>query len=152
MTATDLNEMLNSRKMNVIDLNFSQNYYKGHIPGAWFALRSRFDSDLAKLPFAETIIFTSPDGVLAEVAAGNCSQLEGSVMALEGGTKAWAAAGLPLETGPTNMASLAEDIRLKARDQDGDIEAAMREYLAWEIELVNDMAKDDDHRFKVIVP
>jgi hypothetical protein len=50
------------------------------------------------------------------------------------------------------MASAAEDIRLKAREQDTDIEAAMRAYLAWEIELVNDMAKDDDHRFNVIAP
>ena len=73
-------------------------------------------------------------------------------MALEGGTAAWVAAGLPLETGATNMASAAEDIRLKAREQDTDIEAAMRAYLAWEIELVNDMAKDDDHRFNVIAP
>ena len=73
-------------------------------------------------------------------------------MALEGGTDAWVAAGLPLETGASNMASAAEDIRLRAREQDGEIEAAMRAYLAWEIELVNDMAKDDDHRFNVIAP
>ena len=31
-----------------------------------------------------------------------------------------------------------------------DLEAAMREYLEWEINLVNDMASDDDHRFRVI--
>jgi 3-mercaptopyruvate sulfurtransferase SseA len=73
-------------------------------------------------------------------------------MALEGGTAAWTAAELPLETGATHMASAAEDIRLKAREQGRDIEEAMHAYLAWEIELVNDMAKDDDHRFNVIAP
>jgi hypothetical protein len=26
----------------------------------------------------------------------------------------------------------------------------MREYLTWEINLVNDMASDDDHRFRII--
>jgi hypothetical protein len=29
-------------------------------------------------------------------------------------------------------------------------EKAMREYLAWEIDLVNQMATDDDHRFRVV--
>ena len=28
-------------------------------------------------------------------------------------------------------------------------ESAMREYLTWKINLVNDMAKDDDHRFRI---
>jgi hypothetical protein len=31
----------------------------------------------------------------------------------------------------------------------GGVEDAMRAYLAWEIDLVNQMATDDDHRFKV---
>ena len=48
------------------------------------------------------------------------------------------------------MVSEAFDIRLKAREQDVDMEAAMEEYLAWEIELVNQMATDDDQRFKVV--
>jgi len=38
---------------------------------------------------------------------------------------------------------------LSARERNQDREAAMREYLEWEINLVNDMAKDDDHRFRV---
>ena len=50
------------------------------------------------------------------------------------------------------MASLAEDIRLKAREEHSDIEAAMRAYLAWEIQLLHDMARDDDHRFQVVAP
>ena len=29
-------------------------------------------------------------------------------------------------------------------------EEAMREYLAWEIDLVNQMAEDDDQRFRVV--
>ncbi len=136
----------------MVDLNWSRGYYDGHIPGAWYAIRSRLDADLAKLPAAETLVFTSPDGVLAEVAAADRSASDGSVMALDGGTAAWTAAELPLETGATNMASAAEDIRLKAREQAGEVEDAMRAYLAWEIELVNDMAKDDDHRFRVIAP
>ena len=29
-------------------------------------------------------------------------------------------------------------------------EEAMREYLAWEINLMNELAADDDHRFRVV--
>lgn len=43
-----------------------------------------------------------------------------------------------------------DDIRLRAREESGDREAAMRAYLAWEIELVNQMATEEDHRFRVI--
>lgn len=152
MSVGDLKVKLEDGSAVVVDLNWSKGYYDGHIPGAWYAIRSRLDADLGNLPEAETLVFTSPDGMLAEVAAADRSRPDGAVMALEGGTAAWSAAGLPLETGATNMASAAEDIRLKAREQGKDIEEAMRAYLAWEIELVNDMAKDGDHRFQVIAP
>ena len=49
------------------------------------------------------------------------------------------------------MADEADDVWLSARERGQNREEAMREYLAWEIELVNQMAKDDDHRFKVAV-
>ena len=70
-------------------------------------------------------------------------------MVLAGGTQAWAEAGLPLETGATHMASEADDVVLSARERGQGREEAMREYLAWEINLVNDMASDDDQRFQV---
>jgi rhodanese-related sulfurtransferase len=142
----ELRNKLERGEVTVIDLNWSRGYYEGHIPNARFAIRSRLDADLGKLPEAGELVFTSPDGLLAAFAAA-----DRSAMALEGGTAAWVDAGLPLETGATNMVSVADDIRLKAREQGTDIEAAMRDYLAWEIELVNDMAEDDDHRFDVIV-
>ena len=100
---------------------------------------------------ADTIVLTSPDGALARLAAAD---LAGSasvpVTVLAGGTKAWVEAGLPLETGATRMASTPEDVVLSARERGQGREEAMREYLAWEIDLVNQMATDDDHRFRVV--
>ncbi len=49
------------------------------------------------------------------------------------------------------MACEADDVVLSARERNQDREAAMREYLEWEINLVNDMATDDDHRFQLAV-
>ncbi len=103
---------------------------------------------MAKIPAADTVIFTSPDGVLAGLAA---SRYSGKAKALTGGTEAWTDAGLKLESGTDRMASAPDDIRLKARETtDGAIEDAMRAYLSWEIDLVNRMAADDDHRFQVM--
>jgi hypothetical protein len=72
------------------------------------------------------------------------------VMTLVDGTQAWVQAGLPLETGAIRMADQADDVFLSPRERGQNREDAMREYLTWEINLVNDMAKDDDRRFRII--
>jgi rhodanese-related sulfurtransferase len=62
--------------------------------------------DLGKLPKADAIVLTSPDGTLARLAAADLAGSNSApVMVAAGGTQAWAAAGLPLETGTTHMAS-----------------------------------------------
>jgi rhodanese-related sulfurtransferase len=136
----------------VVDLDFSRNYAKGHIPGAWFAIRSRLAAVLERLPKAGAIVLTSPRGVLARLAAAELADRGTAppVRALAGGTNAWIAAGLPLEEGQTRMASEPDDVVLSARERGQGREEAMREYLAWEINLVNDMASDDDQRFHVV--
>src|SRR6476661_1251950 len=52
----------------VIDLAPSQQYRKGHIPGAWFAIRSRLNEALARIQLRDTLVLTSEDGVLASLA------------------------------------------------------------------------------------
>jgi 3-mercaptopyruvate sulfurtransferase SseA len=134
----------------VVDLALSRRYGQGHIPGAWFAIRTRLTDALAKLPPAEIIVLTSPDGRLAQLAAPELGGIAFvPVVSLTGGTQAWVQAGLPLEQGATHMADEADDVVLSARERNRDREAAMREYLEWEINLVNDMDSDDDHRFQV---
>jgi rhodanese-related sulfurtransferase len=135
----------------VVDLDYSRRYAQGHIPGAWFATRARLTRVLRKLPASGTIVLTSPDGRLAQLAAADFTGAASApVKYLGGGTQAWIEAGLPLERGPTHMADEADDVVLSARERNQDREAAMREYLEWEINLVNDMATDDDHRFQVV--
>ena len=69
---------------------------------------------------------------------------------LEGGTAAWQAAGLPLETGMGPLASEPDDVSVSARDRPpAERERYMREYLAWEIDLVNQIARDADCRFRL---
>jgi rhodanese-related sulfurtransferase len=144
ITAAELHQRLERQDSVVIDLDWSRSYRAGHIPGAWYGIRSRLDTILPSLPSGRTVVVTSSDGALARLAAR-----EHSVLALEGGTRAWVAAGLPMETGATRMASPPDDMRLRAREQEGGVEAAMRAYLTWEINLAAQMAADTDHRFRI---
>jgi rhodanese-related sulfurtransferase len=136
----------------LVDLDWSRGYIAGHIPGAWYAIRARLAEAFAALPTTESIVFTSSDGALARLAAAEWkAAAPAPVLAVTGGTAAWIAAGHGLESGATRMASAREDERLRAREQAGSVEDAMRAYLAWEIDLVNQMATDDDQRFKLMV-
>jgi len=133
----------------VVDLAPSRTHRQGHIPGAWFAIRARLAEALEKLPAAGELVLTSEDGTLARYAAAEL-RTRRSVKVLSGGTAAWQAAGLPLDTGMGPLASEPDDIALSARDRPAaERERYMREYLAWEIDLVNQIARDSDCRFRL---
>jgi rhodanese-related sulfurtransferase len=149
--AATLRQRMQAGGVSVVDVDWSRDYRDGHIPGAWFGLRSRLETILSQLPPADTIAFTSSDGVLGRLAAIDASRMTSvPVLALEGGTAAWHKAGFPLEKGATRMATSADDIRLRAREQEGGVEEAMRAYLSWEIDLADQMAGDDDKRFAIL--
>src|ERR1700759_1170823 len=50
ISVEDLCKRLSSDEVNLVDLDLSTRYAKGHIPGAWFAIRSRLGTSLSKLP------------------------------------------------------------------------------------------------------
>jgi rhodanese-related sulfurtransferase len=134
----------------VVDLGQSRRHREGHIPGAWFAIRARLGSALPKLPGAGDLVLTSEDGAIARFAAAEIAPLAARpVRSLNGGTAAWKAAGLPLETGMGPLADEPDDVSLSARDRPAERERYMREYLAWEIDLVNQIARDTDCRFRL---
>ena len=133
----------------VVDLALSRNHRQGHIPGAWFAIRARLAEELHKLPAAGELVLTSEDGLIARYAAAEL-RTRRPVKVLAGGTAAWKAAGLPLETGMGPLASEPDDIAVSARDRPpAERERYMREYLAWEVDLVNQIARDTDCRFRL---
>jgi 3-mercaptopyruvate sulfurtransferase SseA len=133
----------------VVDLDWYRDYQQGHVPGAWYGIRARLDTILPGLPAAELVVLTSSDGVLAALAAAEWAG-RAPVAALAGGTRAWEAAGLPLETGAGRLATPADDTRLRAREMPGSVEDAMRAYLTWEVALADQMATDDDQRFRIV--
>jgi len=131
----------------VVDLSLSPNYRKGHIPGAWFAIRSRLARALPKIPVRDHLVLTSEDGVLADLAIAEATALGGaSVRTLHGGNAAWQAAGLPFSA-ESAMADDAVDVWLKPYERAGDTKDAMSEYLSWEVDLVSRIARDGTCNF-----
>ena len=47
---TALKALLSRRATTVVDLSLSRNYLARHIPGAWFAIRTRLAQALRKIP------------------------------------------------------------------------------------------------------
>jgi rhodanese-related sulfurtransferase len=133
----------------VVDLALSRYHREGHIPAAWFATRARLAAALQQLPPQGDLVLTSEDGTIARFAAAEL-RTRRPVKVLGGGTTAWKAAGLPLETGMGQLASEPDAVSLSARDRPpAERERYMREYLAWEIDLVNQIARDADCRFRL---
>ena len=133
----------------VVDLASSRSFRAGHIPGAWFAIRSRLAVALPKINPAGTLVLTSEDGVLADLAVGEAEALtRAPVRWLGGGNAAWIAAGYPTEAGGARMADEAIDAWLKPYERAAGGSTAMQEYLAWEVDLLDRIKRDGSCRFQ----
>ena len=135
----------------IVDLGRSVDYREGHIPGALWGIRTRLDALRTPLGEARHVVLTSADGVLARLAVAEAGGLTGAaVRALEGGTDAWHAFGRPLIRDRTNPPDQAcADFYLRPYDRNTGVEDAMQAYLSWEIDLVNEIARDGTVRFGV---
>ena len=133
----------------VVDFASSLTHKDAHIPGAWFCVRSDLSQALKHLPSGKHLIFTSPRGAIARLAAPEAAALGANVSVLKGGTAAWVAEGRSMESGMMRQASFAQDVFLRPYDRDDQIEEAMHEYLDWEVDLVGQIKADGGAQFKI---
>jgi 3-mercaptopyruvate sulfurtransferase SseA len=130
----------------ILDLGTSIKYRRrGHLPGAWWGIRSRLDEARAAIGAVDTLVLTSTDGRLAKLAVVDARQWwpDATVVALAGGNRAWRHAGQPMEPGFTRPTTEANDVWSKPYDHDGDVvRQHMQDYLTWEIALVEQMERD----------
>jgi rhodanese-related sulfurtransferase len=147
-TARALAPSADLAQMTVVDLSTSANYRRGHIPGAWFAIRSRLDRAFACIAPQGPVLLTSEDAVLASLAVADAQALtQEPVHWLKGGNAAWREAGLPLAT-DERMADEPVDLWLKPYERPNDHEAAMNAYLSWEIDLLDRIERDGTTHFR----
>ena len=139
-------------RATVIDLSTSLRFRARHVPGAWWAVRSRLTEAQSKLADARDIVLTSEDGLLARLAAPEAAALwpQARVQVLEGGNRAWFAEQLPGATGMASATTTLDDVWYKPYDHElgADYEKHARAYLDWEVALVAQIERDPAIRFR----
>ena len=118
----------------VIDVDESDAYAAGHVPGAMWLCRSRLEVTVpSAIGPGRSVVVSCSDGLMSalSVAAVASAGVSG-VRVLDGGKRAWVADGLALETGATKLGDDADDIVLKPYQRG---RASMEAYLRWETDL-----------------
>ena len=135
----------------VIDLASSLFHRRhGHLPGAHWAVRSRLAEARRVIGDVSSIVLTSDDGVVAELARAEVeSRWPGPTSS---SSRAAPGRGSRPEVCPRRASraptTTIDDIWYKPYDHDdGEAERHMQDYLTWEVALVEQLERDDTVRF-----
>ncbi len=138
--------------VEVIDVGESLKYRKGRIPGAWYAIRSRLAYCLARFDKSAQLVFTDSAGRLARYAAQDAIALGyANARYLEGGNAAWNHEKLGTEPAEGDsdpkLLTATEDVWYRPYDRNVGVEEAMQQYLTWEVNLVEQLRREDYLKF-----
>jgi rhodanese-related sulfurtransferase len=124
-----------ANQVMLIDIANSKEYARAHIEGALFCERHELEKFIRDAD-GRMVVLTSPDGLLATVAAADRQGAGYNLAALNGGTAAWKNAGRKLENGRGNLPDNPSDVYYRPYDLSGNQESAMQAYLDWEKDLL----------------
>jgi rhodanese-related sulfurtransferase len=115
----------------VLDVDQSDGYARGHVPGATWVCRSRLEARITDVARdrSRPIVVTCADGVMSTLTAATLSGFGYAASVLENGKRAWEAAGGALEAGAKHLADAPDDVVLKPYERG---RWAMEAYLRWE--------------------
>ncbi len=130
----------------VLDFSTSLRFHHRHIPGAWWVVRSRLGEARSRVD-ATTLTLTSEDALLAHLAAPDVEKLwkGATVRVLEAGNAGWKG---PWEPGVERSTTARDDVWYKPYDHAADYEKHARDYLAWEVALVEQIKREPAIRFR----
>ena len=143
-------ELAATSSARIIQLSRSLEFRDAHIPGAVWGVRTRLAALAERLAGAREVVLVAPDEAYARMAVDEAQRVAPAarIRVLRGGLPAWRAAGLALAADRRNPADAdCIDAYLRPYDRNDGVEEAMREYLSWEIDLVEDIKRDGDARF-----
>ena len=98
----------------LVDVRSGSEFASGHIPGAVNIPLDQIEARLDDLSRTLPIILTCQSGTRARMAAGLLETCRREITVLEGGTKAWIDAGLPIVASVRTRWSLERQVRLGA--------------------------------------
>jgi rhodanese-related sulfurtransferase len=116
----------------VIFVDTSQDFARGHVPGARWVPRGWLELWIGDVVPSKTttVTVTGVDGVGASVAAATLKELGyQNLSVLDGGMAAWQKAGLPVERGLSGVMTPPTDVVPAGPDRNF---ADMQNYLRWE--------------------
>ena len=150
--ASALAAQLHDPGFAVLDLSTSLKFRDRHVPGAWWAVRSRLDQAYQRLQSVRTLVLTSHDGILAHLSAPEAKHhwSQAEIRVLEGGNASWFNAGFPTGSGIENATTTLDDVWYKPYEHEhaSDYEKHARAYLSWEVALVNQIKRDPSIKFR----
>jgi rhodanese-related sulfurtransferase len=150
MAAPDAAKYIDAGAAVILDLANSKDFRKSHIPDALFCERHQIEDFTPDHRDKKFVILTSPDGLLAAVAARSLTSSDGRIIALEGGTSAWVQAGYILVGGTGNLPNQPTDVYYRPYDLSETIEKAMQAYLDWEKDLIGRLADEPGVSFSYV--
>lgn len=148
ITPAELDEGLGDRGVQFIDLRPSVSYRKEHIDQAVWSIRPRV---AASADSTKTVVLVADQPGIASLAALDLAEAGfRDVRRLSGGHEAARAEGLPMVSTPDNPtdADCIDFLFFTHTRHEGDV-AAARQYLAWEIGLVDQLDAAERQSFKV---
>jgi rhodanese-related sulfurtransferase len=144
-----LQERLRHAHAHLVDLRASMSYRKEHIEGAVWSTRARVASAVADA--ADFVVLVADQAGIAALAALDLAEAGvREVRLLDGGHEAACAAGLPMASSPHAPcdADCIDFLFFTHGRHEGDA-AAARQYLAWEIGLVDQLDPQERGAFRL---
>jgi len=143
-----LSKMIDKGAAVVVDLNNSIRHRAEHITGARFAVRANLPANLPTIPPDAELVLSADNDALARLAAADLKAAGVDCRVLSGGTVSWAADGFSVESGLQDPLDPTDDVWYRPYDMDDKDEGAMKQYLSWEIDLVQQIERDGTTDFR----
>lgn len=145
--AAALADRMTRNEVLVIDVGDSFGWRRERIPGSRYAMRSHLSTALRSIDPGQDLVFVCNDGRLSPFAAQDaCDAGHHKVAWLQGGRAAWRRSGQVMAPGRIDEDPLqltpTDDMWYPPWARADKVEQAMREYLTWEVDLLEQLARE----------
>ena len=145
VTPDELDRQIQQKAVTVLDLGSSMRFRKQHIPGSHWSIRRHIVRDVRQHGHQKPVVLIGDDDALVRLYAIDLLEAGlGDIRLLSGGLSTWQAAGYPVFSSdnipPDNECI---DYLFFVHDRHAGNREAMKQYLAWETGLMQQLDAQD---------